>query len=51
MATSSSHATWSTEVSPDEDNSRVKNSIPGELYCYKNDSKYLNTSESILTRR
>ena len=38
MATSSAHGTWSTEVSPDEDNSRVKNSIPGELYCYKNDS-------------
>ena len=38
MATSNSHATWSMEVSPDEDNSRVKSSIPGELYCYKNDS-------------
>ena len=38
MATSSSHATWSTEASLDEDNTRVKSSVPGELYCYKNDS-------------
>ena len=38
MATSISHATLLTEVSLDEDNNRVKSSISGELYCYKNDS-------------
>ena len=35
-ATSSYHAICSTEVLLDEDNTRVKIAIPGELYCYKN---------------
>ena len=51
MATSSSHATSLVEVILDEEKTRAKCSISGELHCYKNDSIILNISDSHLAQR
>ena len=48
IATSSSHATSLVEVILDEEKTRAKCSISGELHCYKNDSIILNISDSHL---
>ena len=49
MDTSSFQTTTPMEVSLDEDNTRAKCSICGELHCYK--KKYVNIGDSHLARR